>query len=92
VGCLGFVPPLGKITPRKKLVSLPHNSEFIKLAILQKKRPIGAAQAIISIMYKKEIFFNLEKKRQAKITPIIPPWNDMPPSLIPINIYLGLFK
>ena len=50
-GCLGFFPHLEKLLLKNWF--LYPNSEFMKLEILPKKRPISAAQAIISIIDKK---------------------------------------
>ena len=53
-GCLGIISIDGKITAQGTIVTLPTSSELIKFAILPKKIPIGATQAIIS--NKKNVF------------------------------------
>ena len=51
----------------------PNSSPFIKLAILPKKIPIGATQAIMSEYLKKLIFLFLEKIKIETMTPSKPP-------------------
>ena len=57
----------GKITAHGKLDIFPKSSPFMKLAILPKKIPIGAAQHIMSVNLKNSFFVILENIKVAII-------------------------
>ncbi|MNU07336.1 hypothetical protein D3C72_2528750 [compost metagenome] len=58
---------------------MPHSSALMKLPILPAPNPIGTSGAIKSISWKKLLPLRLPNHQLASITPIKPPWNDMPP-------------
>ena len=86
-----MLPPSGKITAHGSVEGLPKSSPLIKLAILPRKIPIGATQAIISVRLNKLIFLFCEKINVEIITPSKPPWNDIPPYQI-IKISKGFWR
>ncbi|MNE92361.1 hypothetical protein D3C80_1900750 [compost metagenome] len=58
---------------------MPHNSALMKLPIRPAPRPIGTIGATKSISWKNDLLFFLPNHNAASITPMKPPWNDIPP-------------
>ncbi len=68
--------------PQGAWVGRPQSSPLMKLAMRPKPRPKGTQGATRSASFKRSIRFTLENQTRATATPIMPPWNDMPPSQI----------
>ncbi|MNZ79829.1 hypothetical protein D3C78_984420 [compost metagenome] len=60
-------------------VALPHSSALMKLPMRPAPRPIGTSGATKSISSKNDLLLRLPNHKAASITPMKPPWNDMPP-------------
>ena len=61
-------------------VGRPHNSALMKLAMRPKNSPNGVAEAATSSSERIGMPRRREKMITARMTPVMPPWNDMPPS------------
>ncbi|MCY1412161.1 hypothetical protein D9M71_275600 [compost metagenome] len=70
---------MGKIIAQGRSVALPQSSALMKLPMRPAPRPIGTSGAMKSISWKKLLLLRLPNQRVASITPIRPPWKDMPP-------------
>ena len=79
LGWRGSGPPRGNTTAQGTSVGRPNSSPLMKLAIRPKNSPMGTAQTTISASGRKAMPRLRLNNAMARITPIAPPWNDMPP-------------